>query len=198
MKMKTFIGMMAGVGALASAAPVLAADPSTTLLSSMCSGCHGTDGSSRGPATPSIAGMNAEYFVESMKAFRDGKRAATVMTRITKGYTDQEIEAMAQYFAAQKLVRFPQSFDPKLAERGKRLHENYCEKCHEDGGRKSDEAGVLAGQMAPYLRFSLDDFLQGRREIDKKMKAKLDDLLAAEGKEGLEAVVHFYGSQHDK
>ncbi|MBI5781457.1 MAG: cytochrome c [Rhodocyclales bacterium] len=198
MKTKTLMGAMVIAGAALSTVPVLAADPATNLLSAMCSGCHGTDGSSRGPTIPSIAGMNAEYFVDSMKAFRDGTRAATVMTRIAKGYTDQEIEAMAQYFAAQKLVRFPQSFDPKLAERGKRLHENYCEKCHEDGGMKSDEAGVLAGQMMPYLRFSLDDFLQGRREIDKKMKAKVDDLLAAEGKEGLEAVVHFYGSQHDK
>lgn len=198
MKMKTLVGAVVTAGAVTLSAFALAADPSTALLSSTCYGCHGTDGSSRGPSMPSIAGMDATYFVESMQAFREGKRAATVMTRIAKGYTDEEIKAMAQYFSTQKLVRFPQQFDPNLAERGKTLHENYCEKCHEDGGRKSDEAGVLAGQMMPYLRFSLDDFLQGRREIDKKMKAKVDDLLAAEGKEGLEALVHFYGSQYDK
>ena len=198
MKMKTLVGAVVTAGAVTLSAFALAADPSTALLSSTCYGCHGTDGSSRGPSMPSIAAMDATYFVESMQAFREGKRAATVMTRIAKGYTDEEIKAMAQYFSTQKLVRFPQQFDPKLAERGKTLHENYCEKCHEDGGRKSDEAGVLAGQMMPYLRFSLDDFLQGRREIDKKMKAKVDDLLAAEGKEGLEALVHFYGSQYDK
>jgi len=198
MKMKTLVGAVVTASAVTLSAFALAADPSTALLSSTCYGCHGTDGSSRGPSMPSIAGMDATYFVESMQAFREGKRAATVMTRIAKGYTDEEIKAMAQYFSTQKLVRFPQQFDPKLAERGKTLHENYCEKCHEDGGRKSDEAGVLAGQMMPYLHFSLDDFLQGRREIDKKMKAKVDDLLAAEGKEGLEALVHFYGSQYDK
>jgi sulfide dehydrogenase cytochrome subunit len=34
-----------------------------------------------------------------MKAFKSGERPATLMDRIAKGYTDEEIEAMAKYFA---------------------------------------------------------------------------------------------------
>jgi cytochrome c553 len=37
-----------------------------------------------------------------MRAFRDGKRPATVMHQIAKGYTDVQIEALASWFAAQK------------------------------------------------------------------------------------------------
>jgi cytochrome c553 len=37
-----------------------------------------------------------------MKAFKDGKREATVMHQIAKGFTDGEIAAMAAYFASQQ------------------------------------------------------------------------------------------------
>lgn len=46
--------------------------------------------------------MNKEYFVTQMKLFKDGKREATLMHQIAKGYTDAEIAAMADFFAAQK------------------------------------------------------------------------------------------------
>jgi cytochrome c553 len=51
---------------------------------------------------PGLAGLSAAYFVEQMNAFRDGKRQATIMHQIAKGYTDAQIAAMAQFFAAQK------------------------------------------------------------------------------------------------
>jgi cytochrome subunit of sulfide dehydrogenase len=37
-----------------------------------------------------------------MLAFREGKRPATVMHQISKGYTPEQIEALATYFAAKK------------------------------------------------------------------------------------------------
>nr|MBA3590336.1 cytochrome C [Methylibium sp.] len=42
------------------------------------------------------------YSAEQMRAFRDGKRPATVMHQIAKGYSDAQITALAAYFAAQK------------------------------------------------------------------------------------------------
>jgi sulfide dehydrogenase cytochrome subunit len=65
-----------------------------------CANCHGTDGRSRG-AIPSLAGQDAQVIVQRMKEFRDGRRAATVMQQLAKGYTDAQIEAAAAYFAAQ-------------------------------------------------------------------------------------------------
>jgi sulfide dehydrogenase cytochrome subunit len=69
-------------------------------IAANCAACHGTDGRSRG-AVPSLAGQDARAIVQSMRDFRDGRRPATVMQQLAKGYTDAQIEAAAAYFAAQ-------------------------------------------------------------------------------------------------
>lgn len=71
-------------------------------LAANCAACHGTNGNSVGGAVPGLAGANKEYFVAQMKAFKEGKREATVMHQIAKGYSDAEIAAIADFFAAQK------------------------------------------------------------------------------------------------
>jgi sulfide dehydrogenase cytochrome subunit len=71
-------------------------------MSATCSSCHGTNGVSAGGAIAGLAGLNRDYFIIQMKSFKEGKREATLMHQIAKGYTDAEIAAMADYFAAQK------------------------------------------------------------------------------------------------
>ena len=63
---------------------------------SNCYSCHGTDGRSPG-AIPSLTGKNAEQALLQLKEFKSGQLAATVMTRHAKGYTDAELEALANY-----------------------------------------------------------------------------------------------------
>ena len=69
-------------------------------IAANCANCHGSDGKSRG-AIPALAGREAAAIVQKMKEFRHGRRAATVMQQLAKGYTDAQIEAAAAYFAAQ-------------------------------------------------------------------------------------------------
>ena len=69
-------------------------------IAANCSSCHGSDGGSR-DAIPGLAGQDAALIVQRMKEFRDGRRAATVMQQIAKGYTDAQIAAAAAYFSAQ-------------------------------------------------------------------------------------------------
>jgi sulfide dehydrogenase cytochrome subunit len=195
MKYKTIMQGAIVLSGLALGSAALAAGPSASMLANTCAGCHGTDGSSNGPATPSIAGINGEYFIESMQAYKEGKRPATIMGRIAKGYSDEEIKLMAGYFAEQKLVRIDQGADSKMAKAGKRLHDRYCEKCHEEGGRLADDGGILAGQMMPYLSYSFADFTSGSREMPKKMKSKVNDMLKKAGNDSLDQLVHYYGSQ---
>lgn len=71
-------------------------------LAANCAACHGTNGNSAGGAIPGLAGMNKEYFLNQLKAFKEGKREATVMHQIAKGYSDAESAAIADFFAAQK------------------------------------------------------------------------------------------------
>jgi cytochrome subunit of sulfide dehydrogenase len=71
-------------------------------LAATCANCHGTDGRSVTKEVVPLAGMPKEHIVSQMKAFKDGTRPATIMHQLAKGYTDQQIEQMAAYFAAQK------------------------------------------------------------------------------------------------
>lgn len=79
----------------------LAADDKGRALAATCTGCHGPNGASTG-AIPSIAGMERERLVSLMHDFRDGKREATVMHQHARGYTDEQVEAMAAWFAQQR------------------------------------------------------------------------------------------------
>jgi sulfide dehydrogenase cytochrome subunit len=171
------------------------AGPSGEMLSYTCAGCHGTDGSSVGPSSPHLAGMNQDYFTEAMQDYKDGKRNPTIMDRLAKGYTDEQIAAMAEFFAAQTLRLTPQEYDAAKAKVGAKLHDKYCEKCHEEGGSLADEAGVLAGQWAPYLRFTMADYLSGKREMSKKMAKKVEKMHKKDGDAGVDALIQYYSSK---
>jgi len=191
---KTLLGCTCGCFLLATAT-VVSAEPTGEMLAYTCAGCHGTDGSSVGPSSPHIAGMNPEYFVDSMKAYREDARNPTIMNRIAKGYSDTQIEAMAEFFARQKVRLTEQSVDAAQARLGAEYHDEYCEKCHEEGGRQAGDGGTLAGQWMPYLHFAMDDFRSGAREMTKKMRTKLEKMEKQKGAGSIEAVIQFYGSQ---
>jgi len=71
-------------------------------LAATCANCHGTDGRSVTREVPALAGQPKESLVSQMKAFQEGKRPATVMHQIAKGYTDAQIDLLAGYLSAQK------------------------------------------------------------------------------------------------
>jgi cytochrome subunit of sulfide dehydrogenase len=68
---------------------------------SSCSGCHPTSTSVDTPVGRLI-GRNPVDIVAAVQAFRSGQRPATVMDRISKGFTDDEIKAIADWYGAQK------------------------------------------------------------------------------------------------
>jgi len=87
-----------------AAAPAAApeAPPSPAAVVNMinnCYACHGTDGRSPG-AIPSLTGKSAEQALLQLKEFKSGQLSATVMTRHAKGYTDAELEAIANYIGS--------------------------------------------------------------------------------------------------
>ena len=88
--------------AMVAVAPVGAqAETSGRNLALSCFSCHGPAGKS--PDTiPAINGKNAAFITKEMIGFRDGKRKSTVMQRIAKGYSDDEIRALAGYLAGLK------------------------------------------------------------------------------------------------
>ena len=71
-------------------------------LAATCANCHGTNGQARGDTVAPLAGMPAERIVTTFNAYKTGALPATIMHQIAKGYTDEQVKAIAAYFAAQK------------------------------------------------------------------------------------------------
>jgi len=70
-------------------------------LAASCAGCHGTAGVAQ-PGMESLAGKPQEDTLKKMLDFKSGKKPATLMHQLSKGYTDQELTQLAAYFAALK------------------------------------------------------------------------------------------------
>ncbi|HUL92503.1 MAG TPA: cytochrome c [Burkholderiales bacterium] len=87
--------------ALAAEAPAQRIDPNLGRnLAAACANCHGTNGVSQ-PGMPRLAGQPRAYLEQQMQEFKAGKRPATVMHQIAKGYSDEQIGALAAYLAEQ-------------------------------------------------------------------------------------------------
>lgn len=71
-------------------------------LAATCANCHGTDGRALNTQVTPLAGLPKDFIVQRMNEFKAGKRPATVMHQLAKGYTEQQIDLMAGYFAAQR------------------------------------------------------------------------------------------------
>lgn len=170
-----------------------------------CADCHGKNGASTEPDIPIIGGYSIEFLTDNLNAYKNkdrdcpetkvraGSKKGTKsdMCQVVKDMSESDIKQIAEHFSKQKFVRAKQKFDPVLAKRGKQVHDQYCEKCHSEGGTVAgDDAGMPAGQWMPYLRQAFDEFYTGKRPIAKKMKIKLDEI----NKSDLEALIHFYGS----
>jgi cytochrome c553 len=68
---------------------------------SSCSGCHAMKKSVDTPV-PRLVGRNPADIEAAMVAFRAGQRPSSVMGRIAKGFTDDEVRAIAAWYGAQK------------------------------------------------------------------------------------------------
>lgn len=158
-----------------------------------CYGCHGPNGVSEAEHMPTIAGLNFQYFYSTMRAFRNDERNSTIMGRIAKGYRTSQLQRMALYFGRQPWTGKVREVDPALAARGRDLHQEACEKCHEQNGHFQDrETPPLAGQARGYLVFQMKDYRKG---IDgMPQPALMQERLEKMSDEDLMALAEFYAS----
>lgn len=98
------------VAALAASAAVLCSPPAVLAqqtdagraLAAACFTCHGTYGNSVQGVPPSLAGRDSAELFQAMKDFQSGTRPATIMHQQARGYTDDQLQAIAAYFASVK------------------------------------------------------------------------------------------------
>jgi len=165
---------------------------STDLLVYKCTVCHGADGISTKSVFPTIAGLPVDVQVDAIQGYRKGTRdcgPVPRMCKVSQNLTDDEIRAMAEYFAAKPFKPAEQPFDAALAARGKHLNEDYCEVCHGDSPDHA-ENGILHGQWAGYLRYSMNQYRTGQRAQPPSMRRATEALSEAD----TEALVNYYAS----
>jgi cytochrome c553 len=137
----------------------------------MCFACHGPNGNSVSPVFPRLAGQNAVYIVEQLRAFRAGIRQNPMMSAMAAGLTDQDIDNLAVYFAAQTPTGL--TADPTLWKAGEALyrsgdaqrHVPACAACHGPTGQGNPAAGypALRAQQSAYVVAQLEAYANGTR-----------------------------------
>ena len=202
LRLFTVIAAIAGLG-LSAATGARAADAAQ--LAEQCADCHGENGVSKEPSVPTIAGMSAYFLTDTMAIYKErgrpcveaeylagaSKGSKTDMCKIADELSDEDAEALAEYYAGKAFVPASQEFDSGKVALGQEVHDAACKKCHEAGGAVAeDDAGFLAGQWMPYLRQVFEHYAAGDRPMPKKMQPKFDDLSA----DDREAFLHYYAS----
>jgi len=139
--------------------------------SAPCAACHGAQGISGNPATPSLAGQDAKYLTDALQAYKDGTRENTTMKALADGLDEATMKNLAAYYAGlqpqQPNVRKPLS-TAEWVER--------CDRCHGPGGNSSDPLmPALSSQRAAYLEKVLNAFRAGKRN-SPVMSAMMDGM----------------------
>jgi cytochrome c553 len=153
----------------------------TTRGAVACARCHGFDGASDGSgAFPRLDGQSSQYLAQQLRHFASGARQNALMQPIAKGLKDDEIDAVAQYYANLHPVPFPpRPVSEQVRDLGKQVAEvgdlsarvQACESCHGPNGEGEPIAGVpyLGGQYNHYIRIQIRMFRQGYRKSEQML-----------------------------
>jgi len=126
----------------------------------VCGGCHGETGVSATPATPSLAGQDAEYLFAATKAYKDGSRKDDAMKAPAEAIDDKALRDVAAFYAAQApqapAVRKPLALDDWISR---------CDRCHGANGNSTDPTvPAIAAQRADWLEQVLHAYRKGERK----------------------------------
>lgn len=134
-------------------------------LAQVCAVCHGADGVSQTPLTPSLAGQPDEYIQWQLVYFRSGARKSEVMQPIADALKNEQIRNFGAYYASLKPPKpLPASDPDQLAQQGGKLAaQQRCRSCHQDDFSGYRSAARLASQREDVLLKGLRDFKSGAR-----------------------------------
>ncbi|MGZ3241688.1 MAG: c-type cytochrome, partial [Burkholderiaceae bacterium] len=157
-----------------------AADGSSNIAAT-CAACHGAKGEGNPQSNfPRIAGQPQAYLARQLAAYVDGSRYNQIMTPIAKQLSEQQVNALSNYYASLavpplKTSKISSASAAKVQSRGEVLatigDENLavqaCDNCHGPGGTGEPPTyPYLAGQHSGYLNASLSEWKSGARSTD--------------------------------
>jgi len=157
-------------------------------LAAECARCHGEDGNSKAPGTPSLAGQQPHYLVAAIQEYHQGDRNISTMKSMARDTDKLQLENLALYFAVQTPVQraAPARGDPAAGEPATAL----CGGCHGPRGVSTDSATPsLAGQDAQYLVKSIKSYRTTRKNWG------MQRYVAALSDKDVENIAAFYAVQ---
>ena len=156
----------------------------------VCAPCHGENGNSTTPTTPSLAGQQPLYLYYQLIQFREERRKDPQMSPFAANLSDADMQDLGAYFAAQQPVA-SQSGEPdaqKVAAGKKASDVHHCASCHASGLVGQEHIPRLAGQQYAYLLKQLQGFkAQTRADIDGSMTEAAQSL----SDEEIEALAYY-------
>ena len=166
--------------AAANKAVPAAPDPSSAgkAAAAGCAGCHGDSGISQIPGMPSLVGLDPQYLVAAINAYKGGQRKNGMMTALVAGLGDADINNIALFYAAQKPAR---AQTPAAGNKAAgKAAAAACDACH--GGAGSGTTPSLAGQDATYFVAAMGAYKDGSRAhpIMKGQASAIDDAATAD------------------
>ncbi|MDD5175059.1 MAG: c-type cytochrome [Sterolibacterium sp.] len=141
-----------------------------------CGGCHGDKGVSGNPATPSLAGQDAEYLVEALKAYKNAMRSDDTMKNLAAAMDEKTMKNVAAYYA-NLLPQSPKVKKPLTTAEQAQL----CDRCHGLNGNSTDQlVPALAAQRVDYMEMALRAYQKGSERKNNGMAAMSSGLSDAE------------------
>jgi cytochrome c553 len=163
-KHATVLAMVALSTALIASKPARAADLAAgKALAESCTGCHGADGISQTPKTPSLAGQPDEFIQWQLVYFRSGTRKDQAMQPIAESLETNDVRNLGAYFASLPSPNAPTAQDPGTEAGAKLAAQHRCTFCHGEHYEGNKAVARLAGQREDYLYKALSDFKSGAR-----------------------------------
>jgi cytochrome c553 len=130
----------------------------------VCLSCHGVGGNSALPNIPNIAQQPKQFLVSALYQFREGKRKNDMMTPVTAGLSNADLNELAAYFSSQKLTPPSSTLTPEQLAVGVELtQKNNCIACHAKDLGGQQHIPRLAGQRQEYVKAQLTSFHNSTR-----------------------------------
>jgi cytochrome c553 len=150
-------------------------------VATFCANCHGDGGNSVKPDVPNLAGQNAQYLLDQMRLFMDGRRKnSEFKQRLIKVLSADEKVGLVAFYASQP-VTYKAAANPALAKKGKDLYAQNCAECHEDNGRGTQKYARVAGQQPGYLVTSLKGYRDGSAaRLNRQMAVSIEGMTDAD------------------
>ena len=185
--------LAAGLLAVVAAAAALdvGAETGERIAERECKACHGPAGVSEQQDIPSIGGFSEFAIMDLMESYLLGFRKARPVTlddgterdmlEVAESLSEDAIETVALYYAAQTWQPHEQPFDAEQARQAAPIHARKCAKCHlKEGSVPEADHALLSGQWRDYLVQAFRDFDSGDRRMADKMKERYDTLSDAD------------------